>query len=436
MTQHTPTLHSTKVGGSSAARVIACPASMRLVQTMPDAPESEYAAEGTALHNAVEHCLYEGLSPEDARGLIGKEFYGVTMTQAHIHEALIPAIEMFDAFLEEMEETDGDVITYAVEQRVHMPGIEDGFGTADILLVTPKRTVVWDWKFGAGIPVEAKNNRQMAFYARAAAYSAKEFFWPHPEQVPDDEHPGPDFDDWSVEFVIAQPRINPEAPSRWLTTFSVLEEFRGSLIEAIEQAQMETPPYARGEHCRFCGAKPICPLYKDVAEKLARATSTEPELPVPPHDPFTPADLRDWLRMADIVEEWAKGVRALAMSEAEMGRPPKGSKLVEKQGNLAWTETDPTRIDGVLARRGLSLEERRKPWVPITPTQAIAKLKKLGKTLPDDYTKRPVTGVALVGLDDKRPALRSVADKMSEASEKLDEAKKLAEASKWATGEA
>ena len=45
--------HSNIVGGSTAKRVIACPASVKLCQKMPPQLESEHAARGTLLHNVM-----------------------------------------------------------------------------------------------------------------------------------------------------------------------------------------------------------------------------------------------------------------------------------------------------------------------------------------------------------------------------------------------
>ena len=47
-----PEFHS-EIGGSNAARVLACPASVRLSRGVPDAEGSHAAQEGTTLHAAA-----------------------------------------------------------------------------------------------------------------------------------------------------------------------------------------------------------------------------------------------------------------------------------------------------------------------------------------------------------------------------------------------
>ena len=46
-------LHSSIVGGSTAKRVISCPASVKLVAKMPPKPSSVHADRGTLLHDAI-----------------------------------------------------------------------------------------------------------------------------------------------------------------------------------------------------------------------------------------------------------------------------------------------------------------------------------------------------------------------------------------------
>ena len=49
--------HSNIVGGSTAKRVISCPASVALCAKMPPKPSSEHADRGTLLHNVIAELL-------------------------------------------------------------------------------------------------------------------------------------------------------------------------------------------------------------------------------------------------------------------------------------------------------------------------------------------------------------------------------------------
>lgn len=423
MTTHTPTQHSSVVGGSSASRVLNCPGSVRLTQTLPEPPESEYAAEGTALHNAIEHVLYEGLSDEDGKladYLEGREFYGVTLNREQA-ETVVTALGMFDEYWDLLVEEDGEEPVFAIETQVAFPGIEDAFGTADILMKTSKRSVVWDWKFGAGVAVSAHENRQMAFYARGAAHSAPAFFWPD-GQTED----GADAGKRDVEFVIAQPRISEE-PSRYTVKFADLVGFQDELVAAVATIDDPDVRFGRGDHCRWCRAAAVCPAYDREANQLAdlldgtaEAAGTEPtreqQAAITVNGGGTPTVLTpelmaDWLVTADIVEHWAKSVRALAMEQALAGNPPEDMKLVTKYSNLTYVDKDdPDKVDKMLANRGLSAKERRK-ITPITPTHANKLLKKMGKKqLTDKQAQRYATGYSMVPVDDPREEVKMVSD--------------------------
>lgn len=419
--QHTPAKHSTTVGGSSAGRILACPASLELVKKMPKESESAYAAEGSALHDCIAHCLIEGLSPgESTATQIGKEFYGITITAEHIHECIDPALRQFDQILDKLEE-DGPV-TYKLEQEVKFPGIPDSFGTPgipdsfgtlDIIAASPKRVVILDWKFGGGVAVSATENTQMKYYATAAAETFPEMFFPNSPEVGYAK---------DVLIVIVQPRIHPEYPETWNTTFIELSQFKQQLVEAYDEAIGDEPHYHRGDHCRWCAAMPICPLYKDVAQKLADMQDNGGMPGTAPDDTnFSQDDLAEWMKTADIVMAWAKSVSELIMNEAHAGRPPAGKKLVRKLANTSYVSEDRGAIDRMLARFGLKSKERRTPWNNISPTQAIKILKAAGKVFRKGTTERLPGNTILVDLSDKRDAIVTDAEKTKLAGAALEE---------------
>lgn len=57
------TAHSNVVGGSTAKRVMNCPGSVALCDTMPPKPSSKYADEGTLLHNIISEVLETNKAP-------------------------------------------------------------------------------------------------------------------------------------------------------------------------------------------------------------------------------------------------------------------------------------------------------------------------------------------------------------------------------------
>ena len=81
-------IHSTIVGGSTAKRVIACPASINLVAKMPPKPSSKYADEGTLLHDAISQILDCKATPASVIGMV---YEGITLTQ-ELYDDKMPAL--------------------------------------------------------------------------------------------------------------------------------------------------------------------------------------------------------------------------------------------------------------------------------------------------------------------------------------------------------
>ena len=85
--------HSNIVGGSTAKRVISCPASVALCAKMPPKPSSEHADRGTLLHNVIAELLEFDKTPEQC---IGAQYKDQTLTQELIDEKIIPALAALD----------------------------------------------------------------------------------------------------------------------------------------------------------------------------------------------------------------------------------------------------------------------------------------------------------------------------------------------------
>ena len=173
--------HSAIVGGSTAGRLLACPASLSRTRALPpsaDAP-SEYADEGTAMHAVMDHLMRWRVGGVDImlnpRDWIGQTFHDRPLTDEHLDTMVYPALEHLQT-LEQEFDTGGAFEVAGVEQRVTFPGIPGAFGTVDLILQNDRFTLLVDWKFGQGIGVKtvysdgdgAIVNPQMMYYAAAA----------------------------------------------------------------------------------------------------------------------------------------------------------------------------------------------------------------------------------------------------------------------------
>src|SRR5262245_36320832 len=166
-------------GGSVAARVLRCPASVDLIQKVPAylRKPSAYADRGTACHAAIALLLAED-AHAPVESLAGKTFGNYTITPDDIENALRPAY----AYVETLLDTPG--AEYYLEQRVVFPAIPNTWGTVDLLVRIGRTIHVIDFKFGVGVRVCALTadgdedilNSQLMFYCTAARHSLREFF--------------------------------------------------------------------------------------------------------------------------------------------------------------------------------------------------------------------------------------------------------------------
>lgn len=397
---HSARAHSA-VGGSSAKRVIACPGSVNLCARYPS-KSSEWAEEGTALHEAVDLIL-QGKVEKDT-DVIGVIFNGIEITQDLFDEAIEPALQIFDDLDKELGGIEFFNETRVVFPDIEMPVFDDdgniigmhkdgAFGTADIVGTAKDRTVLIDWKMGAGVPVEAEGNEQLLYYAYAAAHTepTSKFF---------DRHK-------PIEMFIIQPRSREGEPfSRWLTNWVQLEAFALELRNAVRRSQEPDPPFNLGPHCRFCAAKTGCPLYTGKVEEAGALTPDQ-----------IAAELERWLPWADVMINWGQTVKDMAHAALESGAQIPGYKLVNKRAVRRWADEDKT--VKYFARMKLPADERYEKKL-ISPAKAEKALKPLGiAELPKDLVVSESSGTTLAPADDKRPAVVVGAGALKKLAERL-----------------
>src|SRR6266436_312690 len=135
-------------GGSVAARVLRCPASVGLVEKVPAYLRkiSAYAERGTALHAAMTLLIENTRTLDD---LVGATINDYTITADDVENALRPAYAYIDALL------DAPGAEFYLEQRVVFPTISGTFGTVDLLIRIGTVVHVIDFKFGIGVRVLA-----------------------------------------------------------------------------------------------------------------------------------------------------------------------------------------------------------------------------------------------------------------------------------------
>jgi hypothetical protein len=371
--------HSTIVGGSTAKRVINCPASVALCAKMPPKPSNEHADRGTLLHNVIAELLEFDKKPEQC---IGATYKDQVLTQELIDEKIIPALAALD-------EIDPDKrMEYMVETRVGFGDfLPDVFGSTDLLGRRDNRAFVIDWKFGDGVVVDAVENPQLLFYAAAAmrTEAAKWVF------------EGAD----EIECIIVQPPMI----RRWVTTFERVREFEQELRYAVNLSSWPNPPMQTGDHCRWCAAKPICPQMTGAVERALKLQLVN-----------LPAEqISQQLQQADAIEDYLRDLRALASQMLENGQPVPGYKLVAKRATRQWV--DEAKIEAWVDAN--NIKDAYEPVKIKSPAQLEKTLKKAKIEFPAEMVVAISSGDTLAPESDPRPAVLQIGKQLTAALGKL-----------------
>jgi hypothetical protein len=257
------------------------------------------------------------------------------LTQELFDEKIVVALDLLD-------QVDPDKrMEYEVETRVGfgdlLPGV---FGSTDLVGRIGDRAIVLDWKFGDGVVVDAEENDQLMFYA-AACMRTPEAQWAFDGAT-------------EVECIIIQPPMI----KRWVTTKERIKQFEHQLVKAVKQAQSADAILKAGDHCRWCAGKPICPKMTGAVDRALQVQLKEIDVDT----------LGRYLKNADLLEDWIKDLRGLALQLLEKDLPVPGYKLVAKRGTRQWANE--TKALEALHDLGVPRAEPLKPEELLSPAQA------------------------------------------------------------------
>ena len=334
--------HSAIVGGSNASRILNCPASYQATLALPPSADipSEYAEEGTAMHAVMTHLMRYRQSdnrlslPEIAHDCLGQTFHDRKLTQAHLDDMILPALDRLDE-LERLYDSFGDGFeVVGVEIRVKFPGIPGAFGTADLILRSKTCMLHVDWKFGQGVGVQAvikdelgeKVNAQLLFYTTGALASARHLYRGGPR---------------GLVLAIIQPRAEP-ALTHVLVSRKEVKWFTEDLHNAVMEATDRSPRRARGEHCRFAPCKVSCPLWTGPLLDLTalgvvpRETADASVKGVTPYGEY----LSRAKTLVDILAMYGKSVNDQLHSYLEDGGQVPGWRLKTKAKQRQWIDEE------------------------------------------------------------------------------------------------
>lgn len=388
MTTLTPA-HS-PIGASSCERWMRCPGSVQLARQAPQEPSSIYAATGTAAHELAAKYLAKGEVLTDQHWVEHDTTMVFDGHEIPVDENMLDAIELYVNTI--LTDAENEFVWHGnikVEERFSLPDIDsEAFGTCDAAFFTGTGGVlyVYDFKYGAGIPVDVVYNKQLMYYALGALNAFK--------GVPN-----------YVELVIIQPRAKHDdgAVRRHRMNIGKLYGFMHSLREAVQKTRLPLTSSGMlnaGDWCRFCAAKPICPAIKDMAKTTALAQfGLDIETGTPPApEKLTVEQLSDVMKQAKIIQQWVDSVFEFAYAAACNGIKIPGMKLVKKDAHRKWKdETEVAEQYADELGEDLYTQKIKSP----AQLEKLLGKNRLEELIP--FWEKPDKGVTLVPEYDKRP---------------------------------
>lgn len=300
---------------SSAYRWTDCTVSVPFIELyrdiLPDDSSPE-ADEGTRAHDAAARIL-KGENPDKVK-FDNDEMRGHVLAFVKFVRDKIKK--------EDLAVFEGKVpLFYYPEQR----------GTMDVGLFNPKRIYIIDLKYGAGVPVYAKENKQLAIYAESKIEELELI-----EDITDDT---------LVTLAIYQPRDRFDSnPVRlWVVTRAQLQAFCAPIAEkAADVLVGRNLAFSPGAACKFCPAEGICTAKATIG---LTALSDEPVDTVIASNAMThlksPGALTREQRQRVLAAkstliEWLEAVENQEVADLLNGQSPIKFKLVEGKSNRYW----------------------------------------------------------------------------------------------------
>jgi hypothetical protein len=337
--------HSQRVHGLISAskfeRVEACPGSVTRYGKLEDR-ESEWAAEGTAAHEAIDHKLKTGEWPSD----ISQD---LQVTLGYVVEWVL-------------QNSKGGLLFSEV--GLSHPIASWVTGTTDIIIQFSDRLVVFDFKFGAGVEVVAEENSQLGFYAALI-----------------DPH---GYYDGRTTFVICQPRWGWFKPWNPSPTWS--QQLRDRILATIAKVVAgDTTLKETDKGCRWCPAKLVCDLKQD----RLRAVTLDAAFGSDKIFGLTDQQLADLYTRVAALDPFIKAVTNEARARAKAGRLP-GYKATQGLGNRSWAFDEKVTAER-LAASGAPVESLYEKSL-VSPAKAEQLLGPSGKSLVAQLVTRSPSG--------------------------------------------
>jgi hypothetical protein len=338
------------LSASGADRWMSCTPSARLESTLPEqkrkANSFDYSAEGTLAHEIAEIKLKKHYDQIDAT-----EFelrYNVAKQSKYYNEEMENYVDSYCVYVRsQIGEGDRPLFEQKVDFSEWIP---QGFGTADVVIISKNTIHIMDLKYGAGIPVSAIDNAQLRLYG-AGTYSKFK------EEISEIK---------TVKFTIIQPRLD-NISSDQTTLEKLLDWMKYVVAPRAKKAWVGSGEFMPGDHCKWCRAKATCRARSDFNSEIAKLEFKDPPL-------LDSDEVSLVLSRAQDLRTWANDVEEYALTQAvDANIIPPGYKLSTTSTHRKINDQEMAAI--VLVDKGIS---EAQIWEP-RKLKSISALEKINK---------------------------------------------------------
>ncbi|MGD9156894.1 MAG: DUF2800 domain-containing protein [Desulfobacteraceae bacterium] len=355
--------HSKYFSPSGMSRVLKCPGSAKLCAELPDT-QSDAARDGTIQHEFCEKNIHAFMFNSDLvdYSSLDKKFHGNVKS----------AMQM----VKDLCDTNGAHVQ-ALEYNNHIDGMDDIFGTMDVVLWSKdnKHMLVVDYKFGYN-PVAAEWNTQLLIYA----IIARRIFNVKPE---------------TVTLAIIQPKVHESKPDLFTLPFREIQDWSVNnllpVYNGVNDGSLDNTFNPGEEQCRWCKAQATCPALKDEVMDALNYQPTEDKL-------------GDLIGKVSMIREWCASIEARVLDALQQGKPVPGYKLVRGRANRRWK--DPEAAEKWLRLRKFKEKDRFvKKVIGIPAAEALIKGMALSKKLQNSFSdliEKPEGKLTYAKADDPR----------------------------------
>lgn len=376
------------LSASAAHRWLTCTPSARLELEEGTDECSVYAEEGTAAHALAEIKLKHifGKTTNIEYNADIEAWHNTPEFEKYYNREFEEYVDSHVQFVVNETEDIGEFHIF-FEVRVNFSNIvPQGFGTADVLIVTNDMVHVIDLKFGAGVPVSAIKNSQLRLYG----FGALNIF------------PNTKF----VKMTINQPRLD-SCDSEIIDKQELIEWGFDYVKPRAELAiKGEGQLIASEDACRFCKLKGKCKTRADHQLSIARQEFSVIDTRANIAEIITPEKLSYILEVGPAFINWYNDVKSFALGQLASGVKIPGFKLVEGRSNRVIT--DEKKVAELLLEAGFTEDEIMKPreLLGISKLEALIGKKLFAETF-EEYLIKPQGRLTLVPDTDRRPAINN-----------------------------